>query len=56
MMAAVLSLLEMVGEWVVAGTPGLDPLWIAALSTSAALFVTLRTMKRRTRLLDAPGR
>lgn len=33
-----------------------DPVWLAALAASAVLYLTLRTLKRRTRLLDVDGR
>lgn len=33
-----------------------DPVWLSAAGASAVLYLTLRTLKRRTRLLDVEGR
>jgi protein-S-isoprenylcysteine O-methyltransferase Ste14 len=33
-----------------------DPVWLSAAAASAVLYVTLRTLKRRTRLLNVEGR
>jgi hypothetical protein len=33
-----------------------DPVWLSAAAASAVLYLTLRTLKRRTRLLHVEGR
>jgi len=33
-----------------------DPVWVLAAAASAVLYVTLRTLKRRTRVLHVEGR
>jgi protein-S-isoprenylcysteine O-methyltransferase Ste14 len=49
-------LLETIGEWVVARRLEFDLGWIVALCTGFTIWLTLRTLKKRTRLLDVHGR
>jgi protein-S-isoprenylcysteine O-methyltransferase Ste14 len=49
-------LLEVVEDYVVEGELEFDPVWVTLLAASAVIYVTLRTLKRRTRLLRVEGR
>lgn len=51
----VFFLLDLGGDWVVEGTYRLDG-WSALLAFGTVLYLTLRTLKRRTTLLDVDGR
>jgi hypothetical protein len=42
--------------WVATGRWHADPVWLSAAAVSAVLYLTLRTLKRRTRLLHVDGR
>jgi protein-S-isoprenylcysteine O-methyltransferase Ste14 len=43
-------------RWVATGRWHADPVWLSAAAVSAVLYLTLRTLKRRTRLLHVDGR
>lgn len=51
-----LALLDLIATWRVTGRAGLSAIWLVALGIAAPLYLTLRTLKRRSHLLDVPGR
>ncbi len=55
-LVAALAVMEVVRELNIAGTVWLTPLWRVVLPTAAFLYILLRTLKRRTRLLSVEGR
>ncbi len=53
---AAFTAVEFVGDYVVEGSIVLDPVWVAIFALGAFTFVTLRTLKKTTRLLHVEGR
>jgi len=48
--------LEVAGDFYISGTIQIDAMWTVLFTAAAALYVTLRTLKRRTKLLYVEGR
>ncbi|CAE7223658.1 mam4 [Symbiodinium necroappetens] len=48
--------LEIIGDYVVLNELTVDPVWLVAFGIAAAIYLTLRTLKRRTRVLRVAGR
>ena len=53
---ATFAVLELVENWALTGRPTMHPVWIAITVLAAVVYVTLRTLKRRTRVLKVEGR
>lgn len=51
-----LTLLEVVSDYVVESRLTLDPMWGGLFAVALAAYLTLRFLKRRTRVLHVPGR
>lgn len=51
-----MSLLELLGDFLVTGTVITDPFWVTLLSITLISFVTLRLLKKHTTVLQVPGR
>jgi len=49
-------LLEVAGDFSTSGRLRLDPYWVALLGAGAVVWAVLRTLRKRTKVLDAPGR
>jgi len=48
--------LEIIGDFVVLDELAVDPVWLIALAIGGAIYLTLRTLKRHTKLLRVAGR
>ena len=53
---AMFVLLEVVETRIVEGIFGLDPVWMAILAVGLVVGITLRTLKKMTKMLDVEGR
>lgn len=51
-----LAVVDSLGDWRAQGSGGLDRLWVYVCGGGLLLYVVLRTLKRRTRLLTVTGR
>lgn len=47
---------EVLGDLVVHGELEFDPIWLTVFGATFLVYATLRTLKKHTRVLDAPGR
>jgi len=48
--------LEIIEDWVVEKRLAFDPVWVTIFFAGLVIYITLRTLKKKTRLLDVPGR
>lgn len=55
-MIAAFSALELIGDWIIEGRIVFDPFYVAAFTVGLVIFVTLRTLKKTTTLLQVEGR
>ncbi|SHK06488.1 Protein-S-isoprenylcysteine O-methyltransferase Ste14 [Desulfatibacillum alkenivorans DSM 16219] len=46
--------MELLCDWKTMGRPEIDPMWLIIFSTGAIVYLTLRTLKKKTAVLDAP--
>jgi len=53
---ATFTALEVLGDYAAAGRWEIDPLWAALFGAGALAYLTLRFLKRKTRVLDVEGR
>jgi protein-S-isoprenylcysteine O-methyltransferase Ste14 len=53
---ACLTALDVVRDSIARGGPSIDPMWLGIFAGTLALYLVLRTLKRRTRLLQVEGR
>lgn len=53
---AIFTLLEVLGDRVVEGTWTIDPIWLGIFAVGTTTSLVLRTLKRRSRILDVAGR
>jgi protein-S-isoprenylcysteine O-methyltransferase Ste14 len=56
LIVAVFFLLDFLGDSTVEGQLKLDPVWFGAFLAAFVIFATLRTLKKRTRILHVEGR
>jgi len=50
------TLLEFVGDWVVEGRFIVDWMWLSIFSVSLVIFLIIRILRKKTRILSVPGR
>ncbi|MFB0508333.1 MAG: isoprenylcysteine carboxylmethyltransferase family protein [Thermodesulfobacteriota bacterium] len=50
------ALLEVVGDWVVEGRFELDWMWLIIFTVSLAIFLTIRILRKKTKILHVHGR
>jgi len=50
------ALLEIVGDWVVEGNLELDWMWLIIFTVSLAIFLTIRILRKKTKILHVHGR
>jgi len=53
---ATFSILDLISDWLAEGRLWIDWPWVVLFALGAMVYVVLRTLKKRTKVLDVPGR